>query len=126
VGVCLSDCKTNETVFDANFWHYRAIVEAIRRLGVLSAAKVDTLHEPWCGNGLSTDEARVVASMTRSALLPTLADGQRLMLDGTRTTDPDDGTLYRDEEQHRNYSTTADVLERFVKCCETCNGFTVC
>jgi hypothetical protein len=126
MGICLFDCKSNEIIFDTNFWNYRAIVEEVRRLGVFSDAKVDSLHESWCGNGLSTDEARTVASLMRSQLLPSIAEGQRLMLDGTRTTVPDDGKLHHGAEQASNYSTTADVLERFVKCCETCNGFTVC
>jgi hypothetical protein len=126
MGVSLLDCETNKVIFDINFWHYRAIVEAIRGLGVLSDAKVDSLQECWCGNGLSTNEARAVASRIRSQLMPALADSERLMLDGTRTAAPDDGTLFRDVEQHKNYSTNVAVLERFAKCCETCNGFIVC
>jgi hypothetical protein len=126
MGVSLLDCETNKVKFDINFWHYRAIVEAIRGLGVLSDAKVDSLHECWCGNGLSIDEARTVASLIRSKLLPLLANNERLMLDGTRTAAPDNGTLFRDAEQHKNYSTNAAVLECFAECCETCNGFIVC
>jgi hypothetical protein len=126
MGVSLLDCQSNEVIFDVNFWHYRAIVEAIRGLGVLSDAKVDSLHECWCGNGLSANEARAVASLIRSQLMPTLADSERLMLDGTRTAAPDDGTLFLDAEQHKNYSTNVAVLERFAQCCETSNGFIVC
>ena len=38
---------------------------------------------------------------------------------------PDDGSLYRGEEQHRNYSTNRAVLERFAAYCERCRGFEV-
>jgi hypothetical protein len=127
MGVDLLDCKTNEIVFDVNFWHYRAIVEAVRSLQVLPDAKVDSLHEQWCDNGLSADEARTIAAAIRSRLLPTFSEGERLMFDGTRTTVADDGTIHVDTaERHKNYSTNADMLEQFARCCETCNGFKVC
>jgi hypothetical protein len=58
--------------------------------------------------------------------LPTLDDDERLLLDGRRTTEPDDGTFYREPaEQHRNYSTDRRVLAEFANCCETCGGFRV-
>lgn len=127
MGISLFDRKTNEIVFDVNFWHYRAIVEAIRSLEVLSEEKVDALHESWLGNGLTADEASVVGSALRERLIPTLAEDERLLLDGARTTEPDDGTFHREpDEQHSNYSTNRRVLERFAECCETCNGFNVC
>jgi hypothetical protein len=127
VGVSLFDRKTNDIVFDVNFWHYRAIVEAVRSLGVLPDEKVDALHESWQDTGLTTEEARLVAAAIRTRLLPTLREGERLLLDGRRTTEPDDGTMHYDPaEQHKNYSTNSRVLEEFVKCCETCNGFSVC
>jgi hypothetical protein len=127
VGVSLFDRKTNGIVFDVNFWHYRAIVEAIRSLGVLPDEKVDALHESWQDTGLTTEEARLVAAALRTRLLPTLGEDDRLLLDGQRTTEPDDGVMHYDPvEQHKNYSTNRRVLEEFVKCCETCNGFSVC
>jgi len=127
VGVSLFDRTTNGIVFDVNFWHYRAIVEAIRSLGVLPDEKVDTLHESWQDTGLTTEEARLVAEAIRTRLLPTLGEDDRLLLDGQRTTEPDDGVMhYNPAEQHKNYSTNRRVLEEFVKCCETCNGFSVC
>ena len=126
MGVTLFDNKTDQIVFHVNFWHYRAIVEAIRSLGGLSNDKIDSLHEQWCGNGLTVDEARAVAALMRSQIMPSLAPGWRLLSDGTFSDDPDDGTLHRGKDQHRNYSTNAEVLGRFIKCCETCNGFRVC
>ena len=127
MGVSLFDRKTDDIVFDVNFWHYRAIVEAVRSLRVLPEATVDALHKSWQETGLTSDEARLVAAAIRSRLLPTLAEGERLLLDGRRTTEPDDGTFYRDPaDQHKNYSTDRRVLEEFARCCETCNGFWVC
>lgn len=124
--VLLVDRKTNEVVFDINFWHYRAIVEAIRSLRVLPDEKVDSLHEQFQGNGLTEAEARLVAAAIRARLLPTLKEDERLLLDGSRTTEPDDRTFYTEPDNwHKNYSTNRRVLEEFARCCETCNGFEV-
>jgi hypothetical protein len=127
MGVCLFDRKTNEIIFDVNFWHYRAIVEAIRALRVISDEKVNSLHESWMGNGLTAEEARCVSQAIRDQLLPFLRDDERLLLDGTKTTERDDGTFFKEPAQvHKNYSTNREVIERFIRCCETCNGFVVC
>jgi hypothetical protein len=127
MGVCLFDQKTNHIVFSVNFWHYRAIVEAVRSLQVLPEATVDSLHQNWTGSGLTTEEARLVAKALRTQLLPTLAEDERLLFDGRRTVEPDDGTMHWDAaEQHKNYSTNRRVLGEFAACCESCNGFMVC
>jgi hypothetical protein len=125
MGVALFDHKTGGIVFQVNFWHWRAIVEAIRRLGVLPEARVDLLHEQFVGE-LTESEARAVGVAIRERLLPTLADRERLLLDGQRTREPDDGTFYREPaEQDRNYSTDRGVLERFAQYCDSCGGFRV-
>ena len=108
-----------------NFWHWRAIVEAIRTLDVLPEDRVDALHETYVGE-FTGDEARVVAAAIRERLLPTLTEDNRLLLDGTRTAEPDDGTFHREpSDQHKNYSTNKRVLEAFAACCESCGGFHV-
>lgn len=125
MGMTLFDQKTDAIVFDANYWHWRAIVEAIRSLGVLPEARIDALHEQFVGD-LSATECRAVAVGIRERLLPSLGDDERLLFNGQRTTEPDDGTLYREPaEQHKNYSTNRRVLEEFARCCETCEGFRV-
>ena len=117
MGVSLFDQASNAIIFDVTFWHWRAIVEAIRSLRVLPELRIDALHESWIGE-LTPAEARQVAAAIRRCLLPTLRDEERLLLDGQRTTEPDDGTFYRDpEDQHKNYSTNRFVLEQFASCC---------
>jgi hypothetical protein len=126
VGITLFDQKTDAIVFDVNFWHWRAIVEAVRSLGVLAEERVNLLHDQFVGE-LTEDEARAVAAAIRARLLPTLRDDERLLLGGRRTTEPDDGTFYRElAEQHKNYSTDRRALDKFATCCESCGGFRVC
>lgn len=125
MGMTLFDQKTDAIVFDVNFWHWRAIVEAVRSLGVLPEERVDALHEQFVGE-LTAAEARAVAAAVRERLLPTLRAGERLLLDGRRTTEPDHGTFYRQPaDQHKNYITDRRVLEEFAGCCETCGWFRV-
>lgn len=125
MGVTLHDLASDEAVFDVNFWHWRALAEAVRRLDVLPAETVDLLHEPFVGE-LTEPEARLVAEAIQTRLLPTLPSDERVMLDGTRTTTPDDGTFYREPaRQHLNYSTDRATLEEFATCCARCAGFRV-
>lgn len=125
MGITLFDQKTSAMIFDTTFWHWRAIVEAVRRLKVLPESRVDLLHQSFVGE-LTESESRAVAFAIREQLLPTLVDGERLLLDGRRTAEPDDGTMHYDPaEQHKNYSTDRRVLEEFAKCCAECGGFRI-
>jgi hypothetical protein len=125
MSVGLTDLTTGAVLFRVNFWHWGAIVEAVRRLRVLRDDRVDQLREPFVGE-LSEEEARAVGAAIRKSLLPVLGDDDRLLLDGRRTTEPLDPTFYTDPaEQHKNYSTDRRVLEEFAACCEMCNGFRV-
>ena len=125
LGVTLFDEGSNEVIFSVNFWHWRAIVEAVRALNVIEDERAEALHNPFFSE-LTQDEARAVAAAIRKTLLPALEADDRLLLDGTRTKTPDDGTFHRaPEEQHKNYGTNAAVLEKFAKACETCAGFRV-
>jgi hypothetical protein len=121
----LFDQKTNAIVFDVNFWHWRAVVEAVRSLQVLPEERVDDLHTQFVGE-LTAEEVRTVAAAIRERLLPILREDERLLLDGRRAPEPDDGVMHYDSaEQHKNYSTNRQVLEEFAKCCELSGGFRV-
>lgn len=124
MGVTLFDRKDDDHAFSINFWHWRAIVEVVRRLELLPPATVDGLHEPFCGNGLSRVEAMRVAEAIDTTVLPSLTGAMRVLLDGTTTEAPDDGRFNKGDEA-RNYSTNRDVLQGFAKYCRTCSGFDV-
>ncbi|WP_438016845.1 hypothetical protein WMF18_39615 [Sorangium sp. So ce315] len=126
MGIILSDLGRRDAAgFHVNFWHWRALVEAIRRLDVLPGTRVDGLHEPFCGNGLTQEESRFAADKLEACLLPTLAEDDRLLLDGRLTRDPDDGTFYKGEDAHKNYSTNRAVLLAFIRFLRGCGGFEV-
>jgi len=123
----LMDNETDDVVFDINFWHYRAIVEAIRSLRVLPDDHVDRLHEPFTGSGLTKDECLIVAKELHARLVSTLDQDDRLLLDGTVTKEPDDGVFHKtDIEWQKNYSTNRTVIAAFVDAIRKSNGFTVC
>ncbi len=123
----LMDNETDDVVFDVNFWHYRAIVEAIRSLRVLPDEQVDRLHEPFTGSGLTKDECRIVAAELQARVVPILEQDDRLLLDGTVTKEPDDGVFHKtDAEWRKNYSTNKTVLAAFIDAIHKSNGFTVC
>ena len=115
----------SDASLDFNFWHWRAIVEAVRRSGVLADATVDGLHQQFCGTGLSGDEAKRAAEALQAGVLAVLAADERLLLDGRTTREPDDGVMHHDDPD-RNYSTDRAALELFVEFCRACAGFEVC
>lgn len=125
MGITLMD-PTEKAYFSINFWHWHAIVEAVRRLDVIPPLKCDRLHEPFCGNGLSESDARVVADAIETCLLPSLGESDRLLLNGTRTTHPDDYMFHKGDQHLLNYSTNRKVLADFARFCRQCGGFEVC
>ncbi|WP_020406198.1 hypothetical protein [Hahella ganghwensis] len=124
MGISLFDKETEDICFSINFWHWRAIVEEIRRLNLFSDALVDSLHEAYCNNGLSKEECSLVAQTLRAQVIPKLSETERILLNGERTEEPDDGEFHR-EQIEKNYSTNKAVLLKFVECLESCNGFEI-
>jgi len=124
MAVILCAVADEEKILFINFWHWRAIVEVVRRLGIIPEDRVQALHDQYCGNGLTKEEAAKVATAIRAQLLSTLSDKERVLLDGSRTTDPDDGAMHY-EDPAKNYGTNAAVLQKFVEFCELCDGFEV-
>lgn len=125
MGVILSDNGDADHDFSINWWHWHAVVEAVRRTGVLPVDRVEGLHRTSVGE-LSVTEAHAVGYAIRTQVCPALDEGKRLLLDGTATADPDDGRLYKEPSKtHENYGTNRTVLESFAVFCERCDGFRV-
>lgn len=124
MGISLKSAGTEDHWFEINFWNWRPIVELIRSLDLIPNERVDELHQPYCGYGLSEAEAIAVAATLEAKVLPELSAQERILLDGSTTTQADDYVFHK-EEQDRNYSTTKPVLIEFIRFCRTCKGFTV-
>jgi hypothetical protein len=84
------------------------------------------IFERDCGATVreSTQMSIAPADALEARVLPTLGDHERVLLDGARTSEPDDFVFHK-TEQFKNYSTSRAVLERFITYCRTCSGFEV-
>jgi hypothetical protein len=122
MSVILVDSADQDRTFSVNNWHWHPIVEAIGRLGILPAATLKLFHDKVPGTSLTREEAAKTAAALKERVLPTLGADQRLLLDGAKTSAPDDGTMHYDDTA-KNYSTDADTLARFIAFCESCAGF---
>jgi len=114
--------KPDGTRLDVNAWNWRATLALLERHEILGAETIELL-----GYNIDVeipgDDARRIAAYLADYLATLPGDG-RVMLDGAVTTEPDDGTFYRDDLA-RNYSATADWLTRFRDFCRTAtDGFT--
>ncbi len=125
MGVMLFDLVDDTYHFSVNFWHYRAIVEAIRRLETLPNDRAADLHDVYVCE-MSREEAHTIAKALNDKLIPTLEADDSLLWGGEITKEPDDGVFHRDPaDQHKNYRTTADVLQNFADFCAKSHGFRV-
>ena len=126
MGITLFDKSDSDLVWFVNFWNWRPIVEVVRRLGILPDAQINALHEQFTGQGLTQEEARNVAAAIRARVLPDLRAEERVLLDGLKTTEPDDSVFHHPgPDEHENYGATRKALEQFVEYCERCHGFEV-
>ncbi len=125
MGIDISDLRDRSRSIHANWWQWRPTVELIRSLGLFDGERLDHLSD---GFGEFTEaEARQLAVVLEHQMLRGLQQGERVLLDGAVTAEPDDGAFHRGpEEQHRNYSADYDWLVRFVAFCRESAGLYVC
>ncbi len=124
MGFDLTDGADNERILLVNFWNWRPTVELVRAANIVDARRLEGLHQGMSATRISRQEARSIARYLRERVLPDLPPESRVLLDGTVTTEPDDGTFYRDNaDSHLNYSATRSWLEEFAEFCESCGGF---
>ena len=124
MGIILEDIEDEEFVFVVNFWNWRAIVEAVRRLDVLPDDRVDALHGEFGQTEVSRNEAHQIGTAIRERLVPSLGNDGRVLIDGKRTTEPEDPALDWSDFD-KNYSTNRRVLDEFATYCLTCAGFVI-
>jgi len=124
MGFDLKDIGNEERIIFVNFWNWRPTVEVLRRAGLFDEKRLAESHEQFSRTRVTKDEARAIAHYLREKILPSLPQTGRILLDGSVTTAPDDGTFYRSpEDSHKNYGAMRSWLEKFASFCETCDGF---
>ncbi len=122
----LHDMGAENFEFSANVWNWKAALEIIKGLDIVSEGKLRQMGYNATGVKLEIDDAHLIGEKIRDEILPKLAPNKRIYADGTITDAPDDMTLHKDEdEQWKNYSVDHDWLKDFSEFCLRSKGFQV-
>ena len=122
----LMDLGSEGYEFRANVWNWKTALEIIKNFDIISDGKLRQMTYNGTGAKFEKEEARIVGEKIRDTLLPKLEPNKRILMDMSITDKPDDGTLYRDEdEQWKNYSADYEWLKDFSEFCLKSKGFQV-
>lgn len=122
----LHDMGSENFEFSANVWNWKAAVEVIKSLDIISEGKVRQMGYNAMGVKVDVDDAHAIGNKIREVVLPKLEPNKRMYSDLSITDEPDDGTIHRDEdEQWRNYSVSHDWLKDFADFCLRSKGFQI-
>jgi hypothetical protein len=106
-----------------NKWNWHPTVELMARAGLITRERAEHLHYN-CGGEITADEALQIAGFLNS-YVRSMSPGDRLLIDGKVTGEPDTFELHRGEDWDKNYSATLEWLQKFQDFCATCGGFSV-
>lgn len=124
MGVHVDDLQDRSRGIRFSWWAWRPIVELIGSLELFDERRLENASNGF--GKFTADEARQIAAGLEERVLPRLHPDQRVRMDGTATSEPDDGTLYRTEDtMHLNYSVPYEYLVRFVEFCKAADGLYV-
>jgi hypothetical protein len=122
----LHDLGSENFEFTANVWNWKAALEVIKSLDIISESHVRQLGYNAMGTKMSLEEAHLIGEKIRDVVLPKVGPGKRIFSDLTVTDEPDDKTLFKDEdEQWKNYSVDHQWLKDFSDFCLRSKGFQV-
>ncbi len=122
----LTDLGSESFEFNVNVWNWRAALELIRSLDILSEGALRQMNYNATGVKISMMDAREIGSRIQTEFLPRLAPDKRIYADLTITDQPDDMTLHRDnDDQWKNYSVGHDWLKEFSEFCLKSKGFQI-
>ncbi len=120
------DLGSENFEFRANIWNWKPTLEIIKSFDLIDEGKLRQMNYNATGAKFSKEEAHLVGEKIRDEILPELEPNKRIFMDLSVTDNPDDGTLYRDEdEQWKNYSTDYEWLKEFSEFCLNSKGFQV-
>lgn len=122
----LMDLGSENFEFRANVWNWKPTLEIIKSFDIMSDGKLRQMEYNATGVSISKEEAHEIGEKIRDRILPKLAPNKRIFADLSITDKPDDGTLYKDEDdQWKNYSTSYEWLKEFSDFCLNSKGFQV-
>ena len=122
----LIDLGNENFEFTTNVWNWKAALEVIKHLDIISEGAVRQMTYNATGVKISLEDAHEIGARIRDEVMPRLEPNKRMFADLSITDAPDDKTLYRDaDEEWKNYSVSHDWLEEFVEFCLKSNGFQV-
>ena len=125
MGFIITDLADDKKGLSVNFWNWHPTVELVKSLGVVDPKRIELMHQQCVGTVVTQEEARSIAQGLRQGILAKLQAGERVRLDLSTTSTPDDGTMHRGADADKNYSATSEWLARFAQFCSECHGFQV-
>lgn len=122
----LHDLGAENYEFNANVWNWKATLEVIKSLDIISEGTVRQMGYNATGVKVDVDDAHAIGEKIRDLILPKLAPDKRIFADLTITDAPDDMQLHRDDDdQWKNYSATYESLKEFSEFCLKSKGFQI-
>ncbi len=122
----LIDLGSENFEFRASVWNWKTLLEIVRSMDVVSDGKVRDMSYNAAGTVVTVEEARQIGEKIRDEVLNGMKPGMRIFADLSVTDKPDDGTLYKDDdEKWKNYSADYEWLEEFTEFCFRSKGFQV-
>jgi hypothetical protein len=122
----LHDLGSEKYEFNANVWTWKAALEIVKSLDIISEGKIRQMGYNATGTRIDVDDAHTIGFAIRDKILPKLSENARMFADLRITDEPDDMTLHRDDdEQWKNYSVTREWLNEFSEFCIRSKGFQI-
>ena len=122
----LHDLGSENFEFNANVWNWKAALEIVKSLDIVSEGKIRQMAYNATGVKVEADDAHSIGDAIRNSILPKLSENGRMFADLRITDEPDDMTLHRDDdEQWKNYSVTREWLSEFAEFCLRSKGFQI-
>ena len=122
----LLDLGSENYEFSSNVWNWKAALEIIKSLDIVSDGKIRQMGYNATGMKVEVDDAHAIGEAIKHSILPKLASDGRMFADLRITNEPDDMTLFRDDdEQWKNYSVTREWLADCAEFCLRSKGFQI-
>ena len=122
----LIDQGSENFEFRSSVWSWKAALEIIKSFDVISERTLRDMAYNATGVSVSIEDAQVIGEKIREEVLPKIESGKRMFADLSVTETPDDGTIYRDDDdQWKNYSVDREWLVEFSDFCLKCKGFQI-